>query len=225
MSTAKRKTAPRDVKPPRPSFLDVPPSEDESPEVPERLLTINGNPIPPEFAHAIPYAHTDQGIAERENNGKPRAMCQVTRDAWDKTIDKRAAATEPWEAEDPLKDTVDAHRQPGMAYRFLSERVINKRGLRKYEIVTDGKGNEVKVGNMRLGTMPIELQNKRARHYEDKGNDDLASAKENLQIAQDQIARDNPEVGRTHLQSGERLRDYNSGETHDIGITRHRGAL
>jgi hypothetical protein len=187
------------------------------------VLTVNGKPIPEAFAHAIPFDHTDQGIAAKQNNGKPRAMVEFTRDAWDKKMDQRAGASEPWESEDPLQEAVDKVKQPGMAYRFLSPRVISKRGLRKYELVTDRKGNEIKVANMVLGTMPIELQNKRAKHYQDIGNEDLNSAKENLQVLQEQITRDNPGVGDATLRDGTRLRDHSSGDVHEVGLTRTRG--
>jgi hypothetical protein len=203
--------------------LDEPPVEQVQPEEEQIVLTVNGNPIPEAFAHAIPFAHTDQGIAERQNNGKPRAMVEFTRDAWDKKMDQRAAATEPWEAEDPLLEAVDAVKQPGMAYRFLSPRVISKRGMRKYEVVTDGKGNEIKVGNMVLGTMPEDMQARRAKHYQDKGNEDLNNAQENLRVAQEQINRDNPEIGDTTLADGDRLKNYGTGDIHETGITRTRG--
>src|SRR5437588_12426135 len=96
------------------------------------VLTVNGKPIPAEFAHAITYSMTDQGQAEARaidaTRPKPSGA-RVTGDAWDKTL-ARKADSEVWDSFDPLRDAVDQVREPGMAYRFLSDLNHKRRGRR-----------------------------------------------------------------------------------------------
>jgi hypothetical protein len=219
--STRRKAAPKPIS--LAQALDEAPVE----QMEEQVLTVNGKPIPEEFAHAISYAMTDQGIAERANDGKPRARVEMVRDAYDKQLDEREAATEPWESEDPLKEAVDAVRKPGMGYRFLSPGVIAKRGMRKYKPVVAANGDPVTVGRMILGTMPIELQERRAKHYQDIGNDDLREAQQNLMVEQEQMSRDVKGIG--PLRAGETLHDSGyedaSDDVYEIGVQRNRGRM
>ena len=189
------------------------------------VLTVNGQPIPIHLQHLIPYAATDQGILNTEATRGPRAYTEVVRDAYDKQTDRRNS--EVWESEDPMRELVDSVRVPGMGYRFLSPKVIVKRGMRKYEPVRDEKGEEVKLGNMILGMMPIEKQEQRAKYYQDLGNDELKQAHENLRVEQERIAHDYPGFGplKTGTQVADTGYDDATGDVHEIGIHRTRGAM
>lgn len=188
------------------------------------VLTVDGVPIPPEFAHAIPYAMTDQGIAEREANGKPRAMVSVVKDEWDQKLDRKAEA-QPWDSFDPLSEAVDGVREPGMAYRFISDRVVNRRGRRGWEIAEDKKGQKIVVAGQTLGKMPIERAAKRNKHYQDAGNDALANAAEQYQLDQAKVIRDAKVRGMAPLRAGERVTDNHShpGMSIETGIHATRG--
>ena len=134
----------------------APPDDPMREELPIR--TVNGVPIPPELAHAIPYENTDQGIEERAM--QPTARTTVVADAFDKRISERRGALmdgiPTWAAPDPMKTLADKHVAPGMRPKFLSPSKCDREGTRGWKPVADENGNLVKLGNMILGEMPEE---------------------------------------------------------------------
>ena len=185
------------------------------------------------MAHvALARANTDEGIAERQEKLRAEGRLgdgrvKVTADAWDKTITARQDACngdlEPWEAPDPMREQVDRVREPGMAYRFLSERVIQHRGMRKWHPVTDEKGNHVKVGNQFLAKMPEELAEKRNRYYRDKSSNRVRTIAESYRERQERLIRDARTMGLEVMHPGEAGDGYDPDLARTGGIAIHRG--
>ena len=192
----------------------------------ETVLTVSGKPIPVAFAHAIPYGKTDQGIAE-DNEGKEVPRVQMVRDEWQQMLAKRSDANVPvWASPDPMAETVDKHRKPGMAYKFLSPAHVAKKGMRHYESVVDSRGDVVKVGDLVLGEIPLEMRNARNAYYQKQGNDELAAVEEAYRTNQERalldagISRDMASV----LRAGDEVHDYDNPERQaTIGVRSQRG--
>lgn len=164
-------------------------------------LTVNGKPIPAEFAHAVPFANTDQGrklmaeggvIADQEGS-----RVQVTAAAEDKArvgrargdrsapkIDprikglqfdqaiaaRRSDNLQPWQTPDPMADLTDEHLPDGFKARFLSDKVIKRRGMRGFQPVIDEKtGQPVRMADMIMGAMPADMASQRNEHYRREG--------------------------------------------------------
>jgi hypothetical protein len=202
--------------------MRVPPQLEGAPPLVNGRLTVNGNPVDPMFEHAIPYANTDQGRYEA-NFGKPEPSgVKVTRDAWDGMLDQRV--NEPWSQHDPLSAEVDRVRKPGTKYRFLSPRVCDKASTRGWQKTLDKDGREVKVGNLFLGEMPVEMAERRNAHYREVGNDDLRKAEENYTLEQERSIRNSGSKGLAPLRRGELLQDHRDPEHGaSIGFEQTRG--
>ena len=201
---------------------DGPSCEDVGAE--HAVLTVNGKPIPPEFAHVISYRMTDQGIAEAAANRthEPSGV-EVTGDAWDKALQRRAEA-ETWDSFDPLVDAVAQVREPGFAYRAISPRVADKRGLRGWEKVLGKDGREQKVGNLFIGRMPIELQKRRNAHYARLGNEQLADSAQQYQLDQEKLVKDANVSGLAPLRVGDHVHDRTNPDfSATIGVETQRG--
>lgn len=174
---------------------------DVNPEIPPvEEWTVNGEPIPAAFAHAVPFANTDQGRKMIEDgmllvDHRPRV--QVTASAeekadmarargedpgttasrrpkiegFDRAIQQRIDAGEdgdetmPWECADPQRDIVEKHVPPGFAARFLSDRIVDKLGLRGWKPVIGKDGRPVKMASQTLAIMPAEKAKQRSEHY------------------------------------------------------------
>lgn len=194
----------------------------------ERVLTVNGKPIPVEFAHLINFAMTDQGQAEaRANdvkNGMKSSGARVTGDAWDKTLQRKTEA-QVWDGFDPLKEAVDAVREPGMEYRFLSDRVTKRRGRRGWEAASDADGKPVVVAGMTLGKMSTEAAQKRNSHYQEVGNEMLRDAAERYEEGQTKLIREAKVKGLAPLRAGDTLTDSHAhpGMVTPVGFTSSRG--
>lgn len=198
------------------------PVADELP-VSDAVLTVGGKPLPDHLKHLIPYRNTDQGIAEANLTRLEPSGVKVTGDAWDKQMDQRSNATEVWESVDPLSDAVEQVREPGMAYKLLSQSMNSKKGLRRYEIVKAPNGDPISIGNMVLGKMPIGLRDKRNAHYQEKGNADLREARQNLSNEVNKASHDTK--GISGLKDGEVVSDRSSDTSVTMGMDRHRGAV
>lgn len=160
-------------------------------EVQHPVLHVNGVPVPPELAHAIPYANTDEGRAER-----PVADCvvSVVHDELSKKIQQRGdfkrSNLEVWEAPDPMKELADRHVQPGFSPKFLSPARIARDGMRGFEAVRDERGDPVKLGNLVLGQMPVEVRDRRNLHYQKKHERLVESMNQQIQQEQERFERD-----------------------------------
>jgi hypothetical protein len=191
-----------------------------APAAEDRELTVGGKPIPTEIAHLVPYANTDQGIAERmAKAGDKVARVEMVRDEHHKKLD--AYAAQPWDAAggNPMKEVVDKVREPGFSYKMLSPRVVDRRGLRGFEAVP-----EARYGNMFVGRMPIEERERRNEHYRREGLDRAEEAAEVYQENQERLVRDGGVRGLGPLPAGEVLTDARDPErAASIGHSRSRG--
>lgn len=190
----------------------------------EKVLTVNGEPIPAEFAHAIPYGNTDQGIAEFNDQEFVRddaGQVKIIADEFDQTIRARTDAVEPYEMPDPMKEIVEAHVKPGFRGRFLAPRVIEKRGLRGYEIVKNDKGDPIRLANMVLGVMPEEKARRRNKYYQQQGEDRLRKATEQFQEGQERLS--SATEGVRPLVAGETVQDHQTHQVAQIGLRSSRG--
>lgn len=151
-----------------------------------RGLHVGGEPVeslPQEVWHLLTRQHTDEGIAEA-NAGKLKPGdvgygLRVGDGPLEKSIEERRDfrrdQMETWEAPDPMKALADAHVGPGFRPRFLSQDRLNKEGNlgRGFEVVTDAKGDPVKLGSLVLARMPEDLADKRNDAVRSKGKAQL----------------------------------------------------
>lgn len=188
------------------------------------VLTVGGKPIPSDVAHLIPFANTDQGIAERQARPGPTAMVEVVSDQWDKKLQRKEEA-QPWDSFDPLTEAVDTVREPGMRYRFLSDRAHKRRGRRGWETVVGQDGKPVTVAGMTLAKMPEQAAERRNKHYRDLGNEQLKTAAEAYELEQTKTIRDARVKGFAPLRAGEVVVDNHAhpGMETEVGIQAQRG--
>jgi hypothetical protein len=180
-----------------------------------RVLHVNGQPVPQHLEHLIGYDVTDEGIAEKNAGRAESSGVRVTGDAWDKALARGADPSTPmeiWEDENPLAAAVTRATggQPnGFAHKLLSDRVIQRKGMRKYEIAKDPVTHEpIRVANMVLGRMPETLKDKRNRYYQRESERLLDSVEQNYATDQDKSIRAAGSEGVSVLRSGEGLRDH-----------------
>lgn len=184
----------------------------------------------------LPHRYTDAGIAEHNEqlraagklNEGPRVTMKA--DAWDRQLEARNDACDgklnPWEAPDPLAETVALHAQPGMRYRFLSERVIKRRGMRHWEPVLDANGQMIKVGDVFLARMPEERAISRNNHYQRESSELVTAIQESHDEKVERISREARNLGLRVLKPGEVVTD-SSFPAHKtaIGVSVTRGAV
>jgi len=148
--------------------------------------------LPLEAQGRILYQQTDEGFAER-NAGKVESAARVTAGPFDKAVEERrdfrANEMEPWMAKDPMKELIDAHIGPGMKGKFLSPSKCERDGTRGFKPVLVN-GEPVKLGNMPLAEMPIELVERRNRTYRAKDAAALQQITEQFVTNQEREARD-----------------------------------
>ncbi len=195
----------------------------------KEVLTLNGQPIPPEFAHVVNYSMTDQGIAEAAQRAasKPKPSgVRVTGDAWDKSLLRKAEA-QVWDSFDPLREAVNEVREPGMTYRFLSDLVHKRRGRRGWEPVLGKDGKPVTVAGMTLGKMPIDVAERRNAHYQAIDTERVQDAAEKFSEDQNRAIRDAGVKGIAPLRTGETLRDnfQHPGMESMVGVHATRGEI
>lgn len=188
----------------------------------KRELHVGGVPLsslPPQLAVAIPYANTDEGIAEEiERNKGKTARVQITREEFSKKIEQFGA--QPWDAAatDPMTEVVDKVREPGYTYKMLSTRVMDRRGTRGFEVVPGAK-----FGNMVVGRMPIETQERRNEHYRQEGISRAEESADAYTEAQERLIRDGGVSGIAPLPTGDVLQDARFPDrAASIGHTRER---
>jgi hypothetical protein len=78
-----------------------------------------------------------------------------------------------------LREVVMRHgNEPGMSYRFLSQRCIDVLGMRGYVFVKDDSGEIAKAGTLRLAKIPTAIAAGRTRHFRDMSKQYVAEAEE-----------------------------------------------
>jgi hypothetical protein len=201
---------------------------------PAASLTINGKPIPAEFAHAIAFQYTDQGI-EEANRGrvleKGAGVTVIRAEGFDADMEHRRDAGDGkidiFTAPDPLKEAIDKVREPGFKYKALSPKVIERRGLRGFEVCRDPKtGQAVTMANMVVGRMPNAVADQRNKHYRDIGNSALAESERHFKAQQEQLIQARGGVGLSVLSPGESLHGADlGGQDRDVtvGLRSQRG--
>lgn len=138
--------------------------------------------LPLDMQGRILYQQTDEGIAEN-NAGKVDSAARVTKDGFTKTLEHRKDAVRDEgmsldEAPNPMKELMEEHLKPGMKGRFLSPRVLDRRGRRGWEPVLDASGQQVKVRDMILAQKPAEVAAADAKKVREHGNRLLGQVQE-----------------------------------------------
>jgi len=155
------------------------PAETKLPSAVDRMLAchIDGRPIADmkldiSVLTALPYDATDEGIAEAAARPGPRSSgATVGAEPFEKSLEQRRndvleRGMQSFEARDPLKEVADKYAKPGMKAKFVSAGKYKENGgAGIYEIVTDAKGDPVKVKGMILAHAPIQVTEARNKHY------------------------------------------------------------
>jgi hypothetical protein len=158
--------------------------------------------LPLNMQSKICYEHTDEAIEER-NRGKIAAAAHVraaggdraraTGSDFDRQVEERrdfrsdAEGTEIYSAPDVMKELAEEHVPEGMTPKFLSPIKVDREGTRGYEIVTNGKGEPVKMGRMILAQMPDAKSKSRKEFYRKKGDRRLKEVHEQYQEQQREL--------------------------------------
>jgi len=193
-----------------------------------RKKTVAGKALPAGQEHLIPGRITDQGIERRNRELKAEHGTAKVTDRLDNQIDAYQAAAdgklEVWNAQNPLTEAVARVAKPGFRNRMLSPTVIEKRGMRGWEIAHDKQGREVKVGRLIAAEMPEAAGRERDAHYQNEGNEALRDAQETYQVQQERAIADGKSVGLAPLRPGEIVRDVrNRAHAASVGLHSHRG--
>lgn len=181
------------------------------------------------MAHGLPKRYTDAGIRERNDKlrsqgrlkrpGEPAVS--IVRDEWDNTIQARMDAAdgklEPWSAPDPMKEACERVPAPGMRRRFLSGKVIQRRGMRGWQPVKDKRGDLVKLGEMFLGEMPEEKAQQRNRYYQEQSRVLVREMDESHESSVEKIVREGKKHGLTVLRPGEIVQGASAHEFMNLG--------
>jgi hypothetical protein len=193
--------------------------------------TVQGKPIPVHLEHAIPHRLTDEGIEEANRTGNKGGPRVEVRDRFDRQIQAREAAAEghlePWESPDPMQEAIarvadNPHQD--MAYRTVSEVVVQRLGMRGWDPCHDEKGKEIRVGDSTLCRMPAAKAAQRNAHYQEQGNQELREAQEVLEERTEKTIRDGQVVGVAPLRPGTIVRSVTDREhAATIGLHSHRG--
>lgn len=77
--------------------------------------------------------------------------------------------------------------EPGMSYRFLSQRCIDVLGMRGYEFVHDEKGDIAKAGTLMLGKISATIAAGRARLFRDQSRQLVKDAEEEYMAKAEEI--------------------------------------
>lgn len=150
--------------------------------------------MPLNIQHAITFAHTDEGIAQREEELRSKGRLadpnepriEFGRTEWDGELEGYGDAENP-AASDPLKIAMDKHCTTGFAGKFMSKEAMKKFGSRGYRVVKDATGTPVERGNMVLGEIPKELRDKRKAKYAALDREQQAAPSRTFQSEQEQV--------------------------------------
>lgn len=160
-------------------------------------LTVNGEPVPENVRHLIPYAQTDQGRADADAGrveGHVRVLSDETDSARRKYRDELEAghpiesAEALMEVHDPLKPIMDANLPPGHRGLFMSERKCDREGMRRgvldYQPVMKD-GQRVKHGSLFLASVPERLATAADKHYKAKAESAMVHAQDKIREQED----------------------------------------
>lgn len=158
---------------------------EEPPPNPVLDLHVGGIPVrdlPLENQGRILYQQTDEGIAEANAGKEPRRV-EILSDELSKSLEHRRDAVKDGmnlgEAPNQMREAIEKYIKPGMRGRFLSPKVVDRRGMRGWETVLDEQGKEIKVGDCFLGQMSAEAAKTRNKQVREYGNRLLGQVAEN----------------------------------------------
>lgn len=187
--------------------------------------TVNGKPA----GANVPYEITDQAIAERNKRAnRVTGTIVITKDA---DFEQKLARMEREvdTGADPMFEVAEAHREanPDFSFRFLSDKVVKRRGTRGWKPLIDGSGDAVKVADMTLAYMPRQIADLRNEKYRRQGEDDLAIAQGRTVERQERLIHEAGSVGFAPLRPGDSFEDETQPDfTSDtIGFNRTRETL
>jgi hypothetical protein len=90
-----------------------------------------------------------------------------------------------------LREVVNRYgNEPGMSYRFLSERCVAVLGMRGYVFVKDENGQVAKAGTLMLAKIPMAIAAGRSRHYRDQSMQLVKDAEEEYLAKTEQVLRE-----------------------------------
>lgn len=161
-------------------------------------LTVNGEPVPENVRHLIPYAQTDQGRAEADANrveGHVQVMSDETDGARRKYRDELLAGhpidsdAELMEVHDPLKPLMERHLPKGERGLWMSERKCDREGMRRgvldYEPVLDADGQRIKHGSLFLASVPEARARRADAIYHEKAQAQMVQAQGKVREQED----------------------------------------
>jgi hypothetical protein len=159
--------------------------------------------------HALPAKATRSATAKRDaarrtrDEGYPKVHAQEHEygaDAFDKEV---LAREEMEDSTDPLMEAVNRVREPGMSYKFLTERCCTELGMRGYEKVVDAKGLEVKVGEMFLAKIPERIAKRRQERAVAESQERVTEMQDDYSNSVERLKRDAAGLGVRVLMPGE----------------------
>jgi hypothetical protein len=117
-----------------------------------------------------------------------------------------------------LRECVMAYgNEPGMSYRFLSQRCIDVLGMRGYVLVLKPDGDVAKAGTLLMGKIPTHIIQARCRHYADQSRQAVREQEESYLQAQERYVRAAGSLGESvrPLASNEKVRG-NASEREEL---------
>lgn len=180
------------------------------------------------FDHVIPGKYRAEEIAKREA-ARTEPIVTGFVDEYDRKIHQRIDTVEgriePWATPDPLKECLDQNPHPGFKRRFLSDKAVERLGMRGFEVVNKSNGDPVKVGRLTLGEMPTELADRRNRHFREEGNSLIREMAESHADKQESLIREAKKIGLEVLRPGDSVTNYDSTNPSftEIGMSIRKG--
>jgi hypothetical protein len=132
-----------------------------------------------------------------------------------RTVEVEADREDPLIFSRPLEEAVERYGSPGMAPKFLSERCIAVLGLRGYRIVTDERGDPVKVGTLLMGEIPIAMAERRRRHWAEQSNELMESMEDDYRQSVESEVKNAGRGFASILTPGETVRSQAAGDFPD----------
>lgn len=172
-------------------------------------------------AHLLPRALADDADAVLHGSG-----ASVMKDGgFDSQLEE--FETQTWMSHDPMTEALVKAKadNPGNAFRFLSDRVCARNGMRGFKPVVAKNGDPVNVAGLKLGFMPQRLADIRTASFRDEYREQMETAASSYAETQDRMIRAAGAVENFGtLKPGSVIDDStNPGQSASIGLTRMRG--
>jgi hypothetical protein len=123
-----------------------------------------------------------------------------------------------------LDEAVERYGRPGMAYKFLADRVMGVLGMRGYQIVKDEKGEPVRIGNtLFMGEIPLRIAEGRRRKNAELAREAIEAEVEKYQDEAERLAAQTRRAGVGPLLRDELMTANASEFESSVGQTRPAG--